>query len=185
MIAQQARGLAGIRLARRPSRVARIGRSTPAPVRADLKNSAEADTFLNRLTEFMANSPLNQGKKMLAKAIAGNYDEAQVTAEVDGLIANNPVMLFSFSTCPFCAKAKDELNARGVEFEALELDQIANGYPIRAVLAEKTNRTSVPSIFIAGEYIGGCNDGTPGLMPLINAGELEPKLKAAGVQVQA
>ena len=36
----------------------------------------------------------------------------------------------------------------------------------------------MPNIFIAGEGIGGCNDG-PGLMTLEKSGELMPKLQAA------
>jgi glutaredoxin 3 len=47
------------------------------------------------------------------------------------------------------------------------------GNEIRAVLGKLTKRTSVPSIFIDGNYIGGCNDGNPGLVPLIKNGELD------------
>ena len=42
---------------------------------------------------------------------------------------------------------------------------------LRAELAERTGRTSVPNIFIAGEGIGGCNDG-PGLLTLQKEGKL-------------
>lgn len=42
-----------------------------------------------------------------------------------------------------------------------------------------TDRTSVPNIFIAGENVGGCNDG-PGVMTLHGQGKLVPKLQAAG-----
>ena len=43
----------------------------------------------------------------------------------------------------------------------------SEGYQLRAELGALTGRTSMPNVFIAGESIGGCNDGTPGLMPLI------------------
>lgn len=33
------------------------------------------------------------------------------------------------------------------------------GFPIRAELGQRTGRTSVPSIWIGGKFIGGCNDG--------------------------
>ncbi|KAK3243156.1 hypothetical protein CYMTET_47175 [Cymbomonas tetramitiformis] len=46
-------------------------------------------------------------------------------------------------------------------------------------LAKLTGRTSVPNIWIGGENIGGCNDGSPGLMPLVNEGKLEEKLAKA------
>ena len=68
----------------------------------------------------------------------------------------------------------------GVKYKALELNEMGDeGKALRAELAERTGRTSVPSTFIAGEGIGGCNDG-PGLIPLKDEGRLEGMLKAAG-----
>ena len=54
---------------------------------------------------------------------------------------------------------------------------------MRARLGARTGRTSVPSIFIGGEYIGGMNDGPGaglGLGPLDADGLLEPRLRAVG-----
>jgi len=69
----------------------------------------------------------------------------------------------------------------GVSFQAIELDQMGDeGKALRAQLGVMTGRTSVPNIWIAGEGIGGCNDG-PGIMTLQREGKLEPMLKAAGV----
>ena len=51
----------------------------------------------------------------------------------------------------------------GVEYTALELNDMGDkGKALRAELAERTGRTSVPNIFISGEGIGGCNDGGMG-----------------------
>ena len=79
----------------------------------------------------------------------------------------------------FLKKAKEELRAQGVSFRAVELDQDAEGAALRARLGAMTGRTSVPSIWVAGDCIGGLNDG-PGLLPLATAGALEPKLRTAG-----
>ncbi len=66
------------------------------------------------------------------------------------------------------------------QYTALELNDMgAQGKALRAELAHRTGRTSVPNIFIGGEGIGGCNDG-PGLMTLQSEGKLVPMLKAAG-----
>jgi len=54
------------------------------------------------------------------------------------------------------------------------------GKALRAQLGVMTGRTSVPNIWIAGEGIGGCNDG-PGIMTLEKEGKLDGMLKAAGV----
>ena len=50
---------------------------------------------------------------------------------------------------------------------------------MRARLGARTQRTSVPSIWIGSEFVGGLNDG-PGLVPLDTDGKLEPKLRAVG-----
>ena len=46
----------------------------------------------------------NEGKKKLVKSLAGDYDEAAIKARVNGLIADSPVLMLSFTTCPFCIK---------------------------------------------------------------------------------
>eukprot|EP00448_Togula_jolla_P039901 CAMPEP_0170645250 /NCGR_PEP_ID=MMETSP0224-20130122/42967_1 /TAXON_ID=285029 /ORGANISM="Togula jolla, Strain CCCM 725" /LENGTH=225 /DNA_ID=CAMNT_0010976429 /DNA_START=57 /DNA_END=735 /DNA_ORIENTATION=+ len=128
----------------------------------------------------LSTGPLNEGKIWLAKTMAGDYDEAAVSAKLESYISENPAVVFSFSTCPFCIKAKRELDDLGVKYLAVELDQMGDeGKQIRAELAKKTQRTSMPNIFIGGEGVGGCNDG-PGIMTLKSKGELVPMLESAG-----
>ena len=44
-----------------------------------------------------------------------------------------------------------------------------------------TGRTSVPAIFVGGEFVGGCNDGgLGGVVTLQNSGKLLPMLTTAG-----
>ena len=48
-------------------------------------------------------------------------------------------------------------------------------------LAEKTGRTSVPALYVGGEFVGGCNDGgMGGVMTLDREGRLKPLFSAAG-----
>eukprot|EP00985_Skeletonema_marinoi_P033615 scaffold41745_cov175-Skeletonema_marinoi.AAC.1 len=91
--------------------------------------------------------------------------------------------MYSFTTCPFCRKAKDLLEEQNIPYSAIELDLLDGnkGNEIRAELGKITRRTSVPSIFIDGTYIGGCNDGNPGLLPLARDAErFNSMLKKAG-----
>ena len=44
-----------------------------------------------------------------------------------------------------------------------------------AVHVQMTGRTSMPNIFIAGQSVGGCNDG-PGVATLQRSGELQKML---------
>ena len=55
-----------------------------------------ATAFIDRLTQFIANSPINEGKKMLAKAQAGEYDEERVKEKLRSFIADNDIAMLSF-----------------------------------------------------------------------------------------
>jgi len=48
------------------------------------------------------------------------------------------------------------------------------GYALRYELAKMTGRTSVPAVFVGGEFVGGCNDGgLGGVMTLESQGKLK------------
>ena len=62
-----------------------------------------------------------------------------------------------------------------------QLDEIENGMAFRAELADVTGRTSMPAVFAAGQFLGGCNDGGEGGIATLKAnGRLEELLSAAG-----
>ena len=103
----------------------------------------------------------------------------QVSLESFALASSLPSFLTSFLSFS-SSEAKQVLVDMGVSYEALELNEMGDkGKALRAELAERTGRTSVPNIFIAGEGIGGCNDG-PGILTLEKEGKLVPMLQAAG-----
>lgn len=141
---------------------------------------ADAGSLANALSEVMASGPGYAFKQFVADRVAGDYDEAAVNAvlenHIHASVNTGSVALFSFTTCPFCRKAKDMLEAEGVPYVSLELDERADGNALRAALGKRTGRTSVPNVFVQGESIGGCNDGNPGLVKLL---ERDPGLKQA------
>mmetsp|Transcript_26082 Transcript_26082/g.57751 ORF Transcript_26082/g.57751 Transcript_26082/m.57751 type:complete len:319 (+) Transcript_26082:46-1002(+) len=121
-------------------------------------------------------------KQGITAKLAGEYDAVAVNKQIDLLIKTNPCMVFSQSTCPFCVKAKNllitELGAT-VKVVELNLDKEL-GYPIRAELGKRTGRTSVPSVWIGGKFVGGCNDGPMGgVMTLNRENTLVPMLVKA------
>jgi glutaredoxin 3 len=137
---------------------------------------SESNSLPNLVSEWIASNPLGyMFKQMVADLIAGNdYDKDATMTLIESFISENKVAMFSFTSCPFCRKAKDLLVEKGIEFQVMELDQLEGnlGNQIRSCLGRKTKRTSVPSIFIGGKYIGGCNDG-PGLLTLDSNGTLD------------
>jgi len=70
-----------------------------------------------------------------------------------------------------------------VDYKVLELDVMEDGNAYRAEMAGIIGRTSVPAIWIKGEFIGGCNDGGSdggGLTQLANSGKLDILLREVG-----
>jgi glutaredoxin 3 len=128
----------------------------------------------------------NQGKMALVQKLAGDYDAPAIRARIDKLVQENPVLMLSFTTCPYCIKAKQILDdttasssSSAKTYTVLELDTDAQGKAIRAELANIVGRTSMPAIWIGGTFVGGCNDG-PGVATLAKSGKLEGLLKSAG-----
>lgn len=137
---------------------------------------SDKSSLANLFSEIAA-GPGYAFKQWVADIVAGDYDEEAVGIKVDDFVSENSVAMFSFSTCPFCRRAKDYLDERQIPYRAIELDLLEGngGNEIRAVLGRKTRRTSVPAIYIKGDFIGGCNDG-PGLLTLAESGELDKML---------
>jgi glutaredoxin 3 len=142
---------------------------------------SESNSWANQFSQLMASGPGYALKQWVADIVAGsNYNATQISQEVDAFVNQHTVAMYSFTTCPFCRRAKDYLQAQNIPFHAIELDERKGnkGNEIRAVLGRKTKRTSVPAIFIGGKFIGGCNDG-PGLLTLAERGELMPLIERA------
>lgn len=106
-------------------------------------------------------------KQFLADLFAGSYDRNQVNKQLDDTIGSSPVVMFSFTTCPYCIKAKQMLQEEyKVKVKVIELNEDKKvGYPLRAQLGRRTGRTSVPSIWINKMFIGGLNDGPQVIEP--------------------
>ena len=64
------------------------------------------------------------------------------------------ISLFTKPGCPFCAKAKAMLEARGMEYEEIDLGIDATLRSLRAI----TGRDTVPQVYINGQHIGGSDD---------------------------
>jgi glutaredoxin 3 len=139
---------------------------------------AEADSFTQKLSSF-TQSYLSGFKQFVAEQVAGDFDVDAVDQTIEQEVSRGGVLMYSFTSCPFCKKAKELLDEKGASYTVVELDELADGAARRARLGARTGRTSVPAVFISGDYIGGLNDGSPGLAPLDAAGELVPRLRGA------
>jgi thioredoxin reductase (NADPH) len=79
-------------------------------------------------------------------------------AVMDEAIANNKVIMFSKSYCPFCNKIKELFKQQNITYEAIELDLRGDGAAIQEALVGKTGQKTVPNTFINGNHVGGHDD---------------------------
>ncbi len=80
------------------------------------------------------------------------------------------VLMYTTAVCPFCVRAKQLLLARGVtEIEEVRVDLDPER---RDEMMQKTQRRTVPQIYIGQTHVGGCDD----LVALDAAGGLKPLL---------
>ncbi len=80
------------------------------------------------------------------------------------------VLMYSTAVCPYCVRAEQLLTAKGVtdlEKVRVDLDPVR-----RDEMMAKTQRRTVPQIFIGDFHVGGCDD----LYALDHAGRLDALL---------
>ena len=81
------------------------------------------------------------------------------------------VEIYTWSTCPFCIRAKALLVQKGVDFTEYCID---GDEEARDAMTERANgKRSLPQIFINDQSIGGCNE----LYDLDSIGELDGLLE--------
>ena len=77
------------------------------------------------------------------------------------------IEIYTKAFCPYCWRAKQLLEAKGVEYREIAVDY---GGELRQQMIDRAKgRTTVPQIFIREQHVGGCDD----LMALERAGRLD------------
>jgi glutaredoxin 3 len=80
------------------------------------------------------------------------------------------VEIYTWSTCPFCVKAKRLLDGKGVSYTEYCLDGDEAGR--QKMAARSAGRKSVPQVFVNDQHLGGCDD----IHALDRSGELDKLL---------
>lgn len=97
-------------------------------------------------------------KMFIESADHGQADPFEVS-DADTLLAHlnpeapalHPFAMFGRRGCPFCARALEMLESRGLDVEVVWLNEEVTLDTVRAV----TGKATVPQVFIAGRHIGG------------------------------
>lgn len=81
------------------------------------------------------------------------------------------VLMYCTAVCPYCVRAEQLLHSKGVaEIEKIRIDLNPDE---REKMMARTNRRTVPQIYIDETHVGGFDD----LAALDRAGGLDPLLK--------
>ena len=82
--------------------------------------------------------------------------------------------MYTWESSPYCKKAIEAFDSIQANVKIVRLDDPwEEGNPVRAVLGKKVGRTSVPFVFVNGNYIGGYDGGIEG-MPMHRAWSIWP-----------
>ncbi|MBA2709392.1 MAG: glutaredoxin 3 [Tatlockia sp.] len=65
------------------------------------------------------------------------------------------VIIYTTQYCPYCLRAKQLLENKGVEYTEVRIDEKPEK---RDEMISQSGRTSVPQIFINSQHIGGCDE---------------------------
>ncbi|MDG1062637.1 MAG: glutaredoxin domain-containing protein [SAR86 cluster bacterium] len=65
------------------------------------------------------------------------------------------VIIYTTKTCPFCYKAKRLLKGLDITYQEISVDFNSK---LRAEMASKAGKTSVPQIFVDDKYFGGLTE---------------------------
>ena len=79
------------------------------------------------------------------------------------------VEIYSTLFCPYCARAKNLLEKKGVDY--VNIDVIEDTSKRDEMVKRSGGRQTVPQIFIDGEHVGGSDE----LYALERAGKLDAK----------
>ena len=83
------------------------------------------------------------------------------------------VTMYVSDWCPYCQRAKSLLSKKHVVFSEINIEDDA---AMREEMMARSNRSTVPQIFIGDKHVGGCDD----LFALDQSGELDRLIQGAG-----
>ncbi|TXJ08375.1 MAG: glutaredoxin 3 [Acinetobacter sp.] len=82
------------------------------------------------------------------------------------------VVVYSTAVCPYCIRAKQLLERKGIAYKEINLSNEAP--EVRTELMQRTNHRTVPQIFINEQFIGGFDQ----LYALERQGQLDELLNS-------
>jgi glutaredoxin 3 len=82
------------------------------------------------------------------------------------------VTMYVSDWCPYCRRARDLLTGKNANISEINVE---DDLKFREEMIARSNRRTVPQIFIGDKHVGGCDD----LFELDRSGELDRLLQGA------
>jgi glutaredoxin 3 len=82
------------------------------------------------------------------------------------------VTVYVSDWCPYCQRAKGLLSSKNVVFSEINVE---DDVKLREEMIARSDRRTVPQIFIGDKHVGGCDD----LFELDRSGELDRLIQGA------
>jgi glutaredoxin 3 len=82
------------------------------------------------------------------------------------------VTVYTSGWCPYCQRAKGLLTQKKVVFNEINVE---DDVKVREEMIARSNRNTVPQIFVGDKHVGGCDD----LFELDRSGELDRLIQGA------
>ena len=86
-------------------------------------------------------------------------------------MSQSTVTIYLTNWCPYCRRAKGLLADKNIPWEEINIDADP---ALRQEMVARSNRKTVPQIFIGDQHVGGCDE----LFALEATGELDRLLQA-------
>jgi cysteine synthase len=108
--------------------------------------------------------------------------DAEAVRFFDTVVADAAVVLFALEWCEFSWSVRKLFQRFGIAYRSVDLDAVDyqaddRGGKIRAVLAQRTGKPTIPQVFVGGEHVGGCTE----LFDAVRDGSLQQRLQTLGV----
>jgi glutaredoxin 3 len=82
------------------------------------------------------------------------------------------VTMYMSDWCPYCRRARDLLTGKNVNLSEINVE---DDVKFREEMIARSNRRTVPQIFVGDKHVGGCDD----LFELDRRGDLDRLLQGA------
>jgi cysteine synthase len=94
-----------------------------------------------------------------------------------------PVTMFALEWCEFCWSVRRLFAKHGILYRSVDLDSVEyqkdnRGGEIRAALTARTSFSTIPQVFVGGEFVGGCTD----VFDAYKSGRFQQLLDESGVE---